>query len=670
MTDYLAAMAVIKVNYDRRGHDVLQMLVPFVADCARRAGQPLSDDQIQGDLRDTFGLPVPRTVIKTLLRRLARSGALSREHGVFVAVPSEISKPEYDLAGDVVAVQGAQETLIRRGTDFALRTFGLELSAQELAQALLTLVRQEVAPLAVWAVKRTPVTFDENVSEGLAQVAAQYILHVIEDGTAEDQKALEQIAKGSLLSGVLWSTDLDAPRRKIEGLELFLDTTLLLRLLGLCGPAREAFAEELAQLARESSIKLICFEHNRNEIVGILSAAAAVLRSSRSKYYGEAVEFMVSNGWTPSDVEEVIASLDERLGERGVEVQQRPSRQTRYNMDETRLRHLLNVNVHYSNPAALDADVDSLASIFILRRASYSDRIESSRAAFVTTNTNLALSSRQLYKIGETDLKGVPLALIETQIASYLWARHSGPEGQLPLNLLAMGALATAESEPKVWYKYVEKLEELRDRERISERDYVLLRQSLLARSILLSTTDGNADAFSEDTADFVLKHALAEHTRELQLDIQRRDEALAEKTRDVAESEARATKAASEQEAAMTAQYSMYRAVARRNAHRFVLIFGILLAIIVLCGALVSFPWPTNTPLSALLPAWFSISLGICAVIIGTASVVVGCSVRGVGKSVMSRLATFLERRYRARFTPEESSPDASGSPGATGRT
>lgn len=645
LTDYLAAMAVMKVNYDRRGHDVLQMLVPFVADSARRSRQALSDVSIQQDLQTTFGLPVPRTVIKTLIRRLTRAHALVREHGVIVAVRPEIDKPEYDLSADVSRVKSAQDTLLREGAAFASRVFNIEVSEQDLSAALLVLVRDEVAPLAVWAVNRIQPSFHSSVDEGLAHVVAQFVLHVVSEGSAESQGALEQIAKGSLLSGVLWSTDLEAPDRRISGLEIFLDTTLLLRLLGLCGPTRQAFSAELAQLATESGIDLVCFQHNFDEIHGVLAAAAAVLRSGRSKYYGEAVEFMVSEGWTASDVEEVISTLESRLNERGVSVRQKPDRVARYNMDEASLRSLLDANVHYSNVAALDADVDSLASIFTLRQARHPRRIEEAKAVFVTTNTNLAKGARQLYKIGE-DLRGVPLSLIESQIASYLWARHSASATDLPLNLLTMGALSIAESEPKVWFKYVERLDELKARERVSERDYVLLRQSLLARSIILATTENDIDAFTEDTADFVLRHALAEHARALQSEV-------AEGQQELVNSQERANKAEAERDRQAQAQRAAYRSAANKTARAVVIVLGGVLALIALASAIISFPWPVETPLSATLPAGVSITLGVVAVAIGTASVVVGFTIRGVGQRAIDGLAGWLELRFRRWFAP-----------------
>jgi hypothetical protein len=211
------------------------------------------------------------------------------------------------------------------------------------------------------------------------------------------------------------------------------------------------------------------------------------------------------------------------------------------------------------------------------------------------------------------------------------------------LNLLAVGALSIAESEPRVWLRYVEKLEELRAREALAERDYVLLRQSLLARSILLTVTDMEPDAFTEDTADFVLRHALGEHARELQHEVQNRDAEIAAGAKQLTESRARER-----------AQADAFSHAARRSARRVVIAVGIVLGVVALLGSVVSFPWPIEPPLSTVLPAWASVSLGVLAVGIGIASVLVGFTVRGFGETLMGRLASAFERRYRKRFAPQ----------------
>jgi hypothetical protein len=225
----------------------------------------------------------------------------------------------------------------------------------------------------------------------------------------------------------------------------------------------------------------------------------------------------------------------------------------------------------------------------------------------------------------------------------------------LPLNLLAMGALSIAEAEPRRWLQYVAKLDELRSREKLPERNYVLLRQSLLARSILLTTTDGDPDALSEDTADYVMKHALAEHTRELQQEIRQREEALVTGAEQLRASEAKAAEAEAARHDREREQMAAFTRVARKNARRVVVIAGFTLAVLVLVASVISFPWPIEPPLSTVLPAWLSIALGVVAIAIGTASVVVGSTIHGVGEKLIDGLTEVLARRYKSRFAPNE---------------
>jgi hypothetical protein len=82
------------------------------------------------------------------------------------------------------------------------------------------------------------------------------------------------------------------------------------------------------------------------------------------------------------------------------------------------------------------------------------------------------------------------------------------------------------------------------------------------------------------------------------------------------------------------------------------------VLALAVLAASIVSFPWPIDPPISTVLPGWLSITLGVFAVAIGAASIVVGLTIRGIGSNLMASLAARFERSYRSRFEPINESP------------
>ena len=84
-TATLTSLAILKVNWDEKGHDYADNFVPFVIEAIRLSPQPeISVSGIQKSIRDEFGLVIPQGAVNTLLRRAQRRGAVSREHGIFV----------------------------------------------------------------------------------------------------------------------------------------------------------------------------------------------------------------------------------------------------------------------------------------------------------------------------------------------------------------------------------------------------------------------------------------------------------------------------------------------------------------------------------------------------------------------------------------------------------
>ncbi|HHY48410.1 MAG TPA: hypothetical protein GYA10_01495, partial [Alphaproteobacteria bacterium] len=161
--------------------------------------------------------------------------------------------------------------------------------------------------------------------------------------------------------------------------------------------------------------------------------------------------------------------------------------------------------------------------------------------------------------------------------------------------------------------------------------------------SLLLTVTDNDPDALTEDSTEFVLKHALAEHGRELELQLAEREREVQEGARRISEAEAREL-----------AREVTFKREADRVARRVVRTGFVAISVLCVAAAFFSFPWPVNPPFIQLLPTWAAVVLGIIALaafIVGLA----GWSFRHARRWLEMPLSRSLERRYRARFNPAD---------------
>jgi hypothetical protein len=79
----LTSLAMLKVNLDH-GQDYLDYLRPFVLQVLfDHRPDPVTDHRVHDLIGSQFGLQIPNRTIQIVLRRLARSHPLVREHGMY-----------------------------------------------------------------------------------------------------------------------------------------------------------------------------------------------------------------------------------------------------------------------------------------------------------------------------------------------------------------------------------------------------------------------------------------------------------------------------------------------------------------------------------------------------------------------------------------------------------
>ena len=131
----LATIAYLKARFDA-GMDHLGMFQPFVEDAIRVAdADGIELSVVQRLVREATGLSIPTDVVKTLLRRAAKSGLLTRSGGRYFR--SEAHGEDTDLRERIKELERAHQGLATHLREFAEER-GEELGTDEDALAALT----------------------------------------------------------------------------------------------------------------------------------------------------------------------------------------------------------------------------------------------------------------------------------------------------------------------------------------------------------------------------------------------------------------------------------------------------------------------------------------------------------------------------------------------------
>jgi hypothetical protein len=652
----VAALAILKVNWDEQ-QDYIANFVPIVAHCLREVeAEAVSIPNLQEQIRDAFGLRIPQGPLKTILGRAGRAGIVTREHGVY--------RPNREALRDMTlgpARDGAlrqHNHLVERLVEYANREQHRSWSHDQAERALLAHLEALAEPILAAVVEGEPVVELPKVDAEGAAVVGQFALHLYRE-EPEGFEYLETIVKGSMLAHVLYFPEaFSGGRPQLGETDIYLDTPVALRVLGYAAEHFRDPAIELVDLLRAQGASLKVFDHTLREIEGVLDSAARSYRTGRpSEFPGDVIDYFVEEELSPSDVQEVIAGIDDRLENHTIEVVPAPAQREDLTIDETELERLLQEEVGYRRREALLRDLDSLTAIHRLRGGELRRRIERSDAVLVSNNYSLARAGKNFFD-SLYGTSGVPLCVLDSRVAAIAWLMSPVQAADLPRRQIIATSYAALSPSDAMWRRYLREVRKLASRGELSEDQVGLLTFAPEARLALMNETDGDVAAFGEGTVPRVLEHARhtaqAETKEELRLETERLERAEAT----IAEEKERTRKAVEDAASLAEAQRRRISATATQVAR----VTGWAVFILALAAITVG----TGFATSGLFPASWSraipfvaSALIVVAVIASLVTLVSGLALKDLIAAVERRLAPPIERTLSRIAAPPGRSSD-----------
>jgi hypothetical protein len=336
----LATLAMLKTNLDT-GQDHIDMLVPFVLDCA--AAYPQDDftsEDIRSVLASRHDLNVPAPCVRMVLNRATHKGAIRREGGRYFRT-SVLAQGFGDIPLRRKVIEEEQLLLARALREFA----GSEIPTIASDEGALALLLEFINHFHVDLL--LPVN-DSDEPPFMAEAATRTLepreLHAVSrfilDKCLSDQElanALQRALQGFVLQNVLFLRDLANAGRRFSDLKVFLDTGFLLEALGMCGRVGYLAAKETIDVLRGSGAVLAVFDKTVNEIRRILLVYEQLLGTPsgiRSLLPTPVTRYVLAERWRPSDASEFSSLLENKLSHLGIRVTNVPPHVKEYTLDE------------------------------------------------------------------------------------------------------------------------------------------------------------------------------------------------------------------------------------------------------------------------------------------------------------------------------------------------
>lgn len=226
-------------------------------------------------------------------------------------------------------------------------------------------------------------------------------------------------------------------KKDLAGLEIYLDSPLLLDVLGV-NVDYSAYGAELLAMISSSGAQSVVFDDCIVEAESVVSGQLASLRSgnSRASHFGTSAK--------PHVLSALKSNIGGRASATGINVKQDPqfdlmrrSKDTVGDIQSELTRRM----AHWPNEEARTHDERSVWAMLRIRDANNPcTRICDSKAVFVTRNTALARAANDAWRtwligaakqsVNAAD-RWAPIALSDKQLAGYLWLRSGDGNGQM-----------------------------------------------------------------------------------------------------------------------------------------------------------------------------------------------------------------------------------------------
>ena len=435
-SETLTSLAMLKVSVDRGG-DYLDYLVPFVLQIlADERPDPVTAVAISAEIRAQFGLEIPERAIQIVIHRISRKYPLKRIEHVY-RIQGEIQSPgitakRADAARHIQAVvSGLME--FSKGTSKPLST------DDEAVDAICAFLTKFNIPCLRAYLRGTVIPDSATRRDSDAVLVSQYVVN-LQEKNPERFESFVIMLQGHMLANALLCPDLDRAPKTYKGVTFYLDTPLLVRVLGVEGNYRKEATSSLIRLLRHLGATVVAFAHSRDELIQVLKGAAEHINASDGR--GAIVLEARQSGISKSDLILLAGKTDDELRSAGIDIVETPPYVERFQIDQKAFEKVLDDEVTYLNPRAKQFDVNSVRSIYVLRGNNYPATVEKSRAILVTSNSGFA---RAAYEYGQNveQSRNVSTVITDFSLANMAWLKAPmGAPGLPKVEVLAFSFAA------------------------------------------------------------------------------------------------------------------------------------------------------------------------------------------------------------------------------------
>ena len=475
--DNITLIAAVKTLHSG-GDDLLSAISSLVLHCIDTENISLSG--VKQRFQKAYITEIPEGMLCTILKRLKHKNLVEYE-SKFSNI--RLKKPEgtqkrIDLQNSTSSLKREYSSLIEdMKLYYASKKY---LLPGNFEKELIAFIDQNIGDTSSLM---NGISADDRNSK----YVARYIAH-IEKSDPTKFKLLQNIFFGRVYIDIIKTRSDYSKNVTLKPVKVYLDTNIILSVLGFDDKADKQRADELLQiLIQAPKIELLVFDETVSEARQRIRYASREIKTYNNNI---AVDSLASRlkraGYTKESLVPIIENLENSIKDQGIKIVSLPAIDEESIVYRDMSESISSESVKLDRqkaPEALRHDALVLCAIKKLRENMTSNLFEKSQQLFVTPDISINTVSRDQAK----KLHTYPLSISVIEIVSTLWMRHIGNE-DIANSLIRQSIMAYVRERAisqGLWNKFIAAIEEAKNNNRLTRDDIAMIMSDEETKRIL-----------------------------------------------------------------------------------------------------------------------------------------------------------------------------------------
>ncbi|WP_323887087.1 hypothetical protein [Aeromonas allosaccharophila] len=505
---HLALLESLKGNSIK---DEIDLFLPFIAvTLSEIVGEEITPDLLQEKFTQSFGVEPPLSAIKVFMARAKKRKLLHRENNSFFQNSEQVERWKngyYDKKDDAEA----SISILRKDfKQFALEHFKKVIEDSECDFLINDFIEKNIS--SVTSAKNFEKNQLHSKIKNTDHITASFISHIHKSkNSALDH--FSRIVKGMILANYLCFADKIGSKKRYDTITVYLDTPILIGLLGFNGNQKKKSTTEFISLLKKVGIELRIFDKSLDEAEMLLSAWRDDLRRNNYKKFNtKTLELLKSQGYDPERLETEIKLLKSKLEGEGIKVEVGYRPNPKYQCDEKALEVAISSN--FKESKNLEHDTICISRIYNLREGRLVNDLNQKMSIFVTSNTGLVNHANNFFS-DEIPKKYIPLVVSEQWMTTMFWLKGPDIFNSLPMEQVVASAYGLLYTDDRFWNSFINKLQLLEKKGKITEEDFTFVRWDSDLLGLIHDVSVDVGEDFSESDIFEIVEKIKEKHFKE-----------------------------------------------------------------------------------------------------------------------------------------------------------